>query len=369
MQFPKTPQGWLTLALSILALLGVTISITSDGGATTVSVTVNTPEGTTQVTAPAAAVEAVENSPLSEHAGSMPKLCPFDEPAPTVTPSVVHDRIPACVTPSEFNDGAEQTAEMITEDRLPDPPLAAPKIPGCSTKMIKHNFSSRGGVRPVLIVLHQTISPDNGWAGVNAIVNYFGRPGPRVSSHFVVAGAKDACAYIVHTGNNAWTQVEFNSRSISIEVTGTQSQGYYVKGPGRARLVKLLAEISHDWGIPLRRASVAGCTVRRSGVIDHVGLGACGGNHSDIKPYRATIDGVIRDAARVNSTVSRRINYPTRSHFGPQRRKWCKQLAILRKNAAADRARGKQTWPLSRRVAANRYNQRIGAGEQRCRFV
>ena len=192
---------------------------------------------------------------------------------------------PPGVTPQELDAGRAQQEALAASDQLPAvTPLAAPLQPGCVSRFVQ-NYSSRRGVRPRLFVLHYTVSPNRaGWSDVNSIVSLFDRPSFHASSNYVI-DAEGNCAYIVRESDKAWTQAGFNSVSISVEQINTGSEATYAGVPGMSKLARVVSDATRRWEIPLRQGRVSGCTVTRSGVIDHAALGDCGGNHGDIAPY------------------------------------------------------------------------------------
>jgi hypothetical protein len=178
-------------------------------------------------------------------------------------------------------------------------PLATVNTPGCRTLPVR-NQSSRAGAPSLLIVLHQTISADNGWAGVLGNVKWFDTSAAQASSNYIVARTGGQCAYIVPEAAKAWAQAGFNRVvPCSIEVTETGREGSYLPAgsAGRARVLSLLEGCSQRWHIPLRHGAVSGCSVLRSGVVEHFDLKACGGGHVDDSPYHAEVDKLIAQAA------------------------------------------------------------------------
>jgi hypothetical protein len=333
-KLPATLQGWLALVLAVLATLGITVKVVvSTGEPPVIQFNVNTAQGPTTLTASTEAVEKVEKAQESighTELNRVPEFCD-DDVVTLEAPQDVSARGPPphCVTKAQYAAGVDQQHRMETTRPLPDlNPQAAGEIPGCKSRFIQRNYSSRGGIGPNTIWLHQTVSPDTGWAGVNAITAYFNRQGPDVSSHVVLSGKYDACNYIVPISQKAYTQAGFNRVAVGIEVTGTPGQGYYAKGEGRKRLLATIAYIARTWKIPVRRGSLSDCTVNLSGVVDHVQGGACAGNHSDINPNRGEIPGIIRDAARLA-----RLGVPPET----KQARWCRSLNIIRAQVRAGR--------------------------------
>lgn len=331
-------KQFVAIVLAICAALGVTIGITTTGGTTTVTITVTTPAGPTQITANEQTVEKLET-----HTDLR-----ADPTALTGTVALA--------------EGKGQQAALAEKDDFPTvAPDSAPVTAGCRSRFLQTNYSSRGGIKPRLIVLHLTVSPDNGWTGVNNITSFFGRSAVQASSHYVVSGTGE-CNYIVRETDKAWTQATFNPLAVSFEVTATQTQGYYVKTAGREKVASIVAGISKRWNIPIRLGGTSGCSVTRSGVVDHQSLGACGGNHNDISPYRNEIRRIIDLASSKSAT--RTVSYPNVRNFGPKKRKWCARLAVVRKNANATE------WTERRRDLANKYKDLIGKGSTtKCKFV
>jgi hypothetical protein len=202
---------------------------------------------------------------------------------------------PPDVPPAELAAGAEQRALFAKRDRLPrTAPLAAPQQAGCRSQFVR-NYSSRNGVRPRLWVVHYTVSPNRaGWGDVDAITSWFTNPASQASSHYIVDDEAH-CAYVVRESDKAWTQSTHNPWSLSMEIIATGREGRLTSPAGLRRIGQVISDSAERWDIPLRRGAVSGCTVTRSGIVDHAQLGSCGGGHSDIRPYalQPVIDAAI----------------------------------------------------------------------------
>lgn len=204
-------------------------------------------------------------------------------------------------------------------------PLAAPHQNGCLTRSIPTNYSHRVGVRPSLVVLHFTVSPNvGGWNDVNSIVAFFSRAATQASSNYVIDN-EGHCVLMVPESEKAWAQAGFNSATAcSIEVINTGSEATYIGGdggPGQAKLAQVVRDCEGRWHIPNRRGATSGCAATRSGVVDHQTLGSCGGGHFDIGKFRAVdIDKTIRNAGQ--GAVK-----PVSAHAKAQ----CAELLALRK--------------------------------------
>lgn len=207
-------------------------------------------------------------------------------------------------------------------------PLASAHQDGCLTRQIPVNYSYRSGVKPSLIVLHFTVSPNTaGWGDVNSIVAFFSRSSTQASSNYVIDN-EGHCVLMVSESLKAWAQANYNSATAcSIEVINTGSESTYIGpdgGPGQAKLAKVVHDCAHRWNIPLRRGAVSGCSVTRAGVVDHATLGSCGGGHFDIGKFRAVdIDKTIRNAGHGSKPISAGM------------RKRCSELNTLRRHSRA----------------------------------
>lgn len=147
------------------------------------------------------------------------------------------------------------------------------------------NKSSRGGVKPRLIVLHTTESHNRpGNSDLESILSWFDNPSSQASSHVIVDG-EGRSAQCVPDDWKAWTQSHFNSWSLSIEQIGFASTVKNVwKKSYRAQLKKVakyIAYWSKKYDIPIRKGQTQGYRVIKSGVVTHASLGSAGGGHHD----------------------------------------------------------------------------------------
>lgn len=347
-QIPATTKGWIALALGILALLGVTVAITQDGRTTTITVTVRGPAGPTTVTTTKAAA---------------------DQAAADNTHANMKDEDPTGITGAQVAAAKAQQRAIATRGP-PMPilfPLASPQQAGCRTRTVV-NRSSRNGVRPQVLVMHYTVSPNRpGFQDVNAIVQLFNQRSFAASSNYVI-DRDGNCAYIVPEAEKAWTQAAANPVSISWEIINTGSERPLFTPHGYKLMGRIVSDAAKRWNIPLRRGAVNhNCTVARKGIVQHADWGVCGGGHDDILPFSLTP--IINAAIAYRHSTERHINYPRIKHFGPKRRAACHKLAVLRKNAASDRRRGKQGWPQARRAAAGHEKALVGRGQAACHFT
>lgn len=204
-------------------------------------------------------------------------------------------------TPSAINNAAQDIA--AAHDQLPvAAPDAASYQRGCSSRF-SGNYSSRRGVAPDVITLHETVSFDKrGWGDVFANATFLALPSTKASAHFII-DREGHCLYTVRAFDKAWTQGDGNPWSLSFETVNPATLSprapNYIDGPGRKRLISIIVDLSKDWNIPLRRARIVDCRPVRSGLADHNQWGACGGGHVDIFPHRDAVDPIIVDARRL----------------------------------------------------------------------
>lgn len=168
-------------------------------------------------------------------------------------------------------------------------PLASPHQAGCITRQNSNNWSYRNGIRPSIIPIHLTVSPNvPGWSDVNGNWAFLNRAATQASANYIVDG-EGHCVYAVPETLKAWAQANFNSASAcAIEVVNYGNSGHessYIAPAGMRQLARIVHDCAARWHIPLREGRVSGCSVVRSGVVDHDHLGICGGGHNDITPY------------------------------------------------------------------------------------
>lgn len=338
----KAIYGLYVAVIAVIVAFGVKIpGIAQTTPPEVTSTTVSTPAGPSDVTAKTADVEALAGT----HDGSR------DETPPGLSP--------------EAAIAAQEEADLLAKGDPLSPlnVLAAPSQRGCRSQFVKSS-STRGGTKPVWIVSHYTVSGNlPGFRDINALTAYSNNPQNGVSWHYNV-DRQGNCAYTVPETQKAWTQAAANRPSIGIEIVnrGRGDAPLFTKA-GLKKYARLLSDIAYRWHIPIQHGKAsADCRVIRKGLLDHNDLGACGGNHFDITPYK--IEDIIAAVKRYRATAGRQINYPKVANFGPKRRAWCQDLAIVRKNAKQFGG-----WTVPRRTAARRLKIQIGAGQSHCRFV
>lgn len=214
-------------------------------------------------------------------------------------------------------------------------PLAAQYFPGCRTRFVG-NFSSRNGTPVRIIVWHQTVSRERGWASQDGLTALADRRSSGVSWALLIGRSEGRCTYTVPLTMKAWTQANANPFSVGIEVEAYGDEASYVTGEGERRLLAATREIGRRFNIPMRRGLVENCQPVRSGIVEHADLGRCGGGHVDVASTAAqrgqaesagwNIDPLIAKLAAptsVDRVTCRKLNWwraNGRPHGLPERR-------------------------------------------------
>jgi hypothetical protein len=155
------------------------------------------------------------------------------------------------------------------------------------TKIVR-NRSSRGGVRPGLIVLHTTEGSNlKGIRDLQGLADFFDRADAEASSH-VANDAEGHDARFVSDDEKAWTCSSDNPFTLNIEqiaFASTKRSEWYREHPRQlANTARWIAYWSKEWGIPIRRGIAPAGFLVRSGVASHKQLGILGGGHWDPGP-------------------------------------------------------------------------------------
>lgn len=160
-------------------------------------------------------------------------------------------------------------------------PLATPQPAMLIEPVV--NYSSRNGAHPILLVAHDTESPNApGLADVQAIRAWFNNPAAQASSNYTTDADGNTIEMVPDTAK-AWTQAWFNPWAISDEMIGHASQTTWPDTQLRT-VAQIFAREARRWGIPIQQGAVSGCTIIRPGIVDHLMLGQCGGGHHDNGP-------------------------------------------------------------------------------------
>jgi N-acetylmuramoyl-L-alanine amidase len=140
------------------------------------------------------------------------------------------------------------------------------------------NYSSRsGGVR--LIVLHTA----EGARTIESLGGYF-QGNVSASSHVGADDKANTVGEYVKRDNKAWTQSNYNSAAVSIELCGfaSWSTGEWHNHPNMLdNCAKWVAEEAAHYGLPITKLSASQAQGSGRGVCQHVDLGSGGGGHHD----------------------------------------------------------------------------------------
>lgn len=295
------PERWQKIAAALAALvvaIGVAYAAVTgdDGGSKPTPTATPTPTPTTvqlggqgekKIELPPAAQVIARDQAQEDEAGQTDRS-ESDLRAPDKQPDA-----------GELEDGNQ--AAPVAQPPIPkDIPQAAPRgPPGCHTAFVR-NQSGRNGAKIALGVIHWTGSRNiaHSAADVLANVRWFDQSASQASSTYITDDDGN-CYYTVPETAKAWTQAGANPWSLSVEITNPGVLPLFNGAAGRNRVLELMRRWHKLWGLPYRRAHVNGsCVPTRSGFLAHRDLGPCGGGHPDVGPSPATVDGLIRDAAR-----------------------------------------------------------------------
>jgi hypothetical protein len=225
-------------------------------------------------------------------------------PAPTSAPtSAPPTAAPPVARIGHLHEGLAEPGEREL-GRLPATGERTAGIRGCVTDFNQHNFSSRGDARAQLLVAHWTASANvPGLADVNGIRDWLNRPTTKASANFIV-DFEGHCVYTVPITLKAWTQVNANPYSVSIEFVGTgREPGLTRQAIAKGGLV--FGQVARQLHIPLRAGASSNCVPTRAGVVDHKSFGACGGGHPDIGTW--PLEPLITAARTLGTTSTDRV--------------------------------------------------------------
>ena len=145
------------------------------------------------------------------------------------------------------------------------------------------NYSSRGGTRVRLIVVHTA----EGALTIEALGSFFASSSSGVSSHTGADDSPNTVGEYVKRANKAWTQANANPYSVAIELCAFAgwSAAEWARHPTMLENCgRWIAEEAKAFGIPLKRLSAAEAQGGAAGVCGHNELGASGGGHWDPGP-------------------------------------------------------------------------------------
>jgi len=142
------------------------------------------------------------------------------------------------------------------------------------------NWSSRGGTRARLLVIHTA----EGAANFYELGAYFASSSCQASSHVGIDDTPGAVGEYVPRADKAWTQANANPYSIAAELCAFAAWDAAEWDRHPIMLVNCaawLAEEAAATGIPLVALTAGQAQGGASGVCQHVDLGAAGGGHWD----------------------------------------------------------------------------------------
>jgi hypothetical protein len=198
------------------------------------------------------------------------------------------DETPPGVTPVE----AEQARETPPGVGLPQP-LGGAELLSCPFQGVR-NFSSRGGARVSMVVIHYTVSSPG---SLDVIQNLFDTSSFAASSHIGLEG-NGRCEQWVRYSDKAWTEGAFNPVGVSVEIIarGTESREWWLSQSiiKNGLLASWIVDRLRANGLPPKLVDPVGCTPK-AGWTDHNFL-ECGNTHTDVQPnfpYRKVQDQVV----------------------------------------------------------------------------
>jgi hypothetical protein len=131
-----------------------------------------------------------------------------------------------------------------------------------------------------LIVLHTA----EGARTIESLGGYF-QGNVSASSHVGADDKVNTIGEYVKRPNNAWTQANYNSAAVAIELCGfaSWSRDEWLNNHGNmlANCAAWIAEEAAHFGIPISKLSASQAQGSGRGVCQHVDLGAGGGGHHD----------------------------------------------------------------------------------------
>jgi len=145
------------------------------------------------------------------------------------------------------------------------------------------NYSSRGGSRVRLIVLHTA----EGALTIESLGGYFSNSSVQASSHVGADDKVNTVGEFVKRENKAWTQSQYNPVSVSMELCAfsSWSAAEWNRHPNMlANCAAWIAEEAAYFGIPIQKLTPSQAQGSGRGVCQHKDLGAAGGGHHDCGP-------------------------------------------------------------------------------------
>lgn len=135
------------------------------------------------------------------------------------------------------------------------------------------NYSDRHGVKPNLLVWHETQGAYSG------AVNWLCNPRAEASAHLVVREDGLEATQLVTLHDKAWHAAAFNSRSVGVEHANVTAKGYATEHQLQVS-ARIFGWLCLHLRIPPRWSRHG----ESPGVCRHSDLGALGGGHFDCGP-------------------------------------------------------------------------------------
>jgi hypothetical protein len=179
-----------------------------------------------------------------------------------------------------FQGGEPVPAGKLTRKQMPSP-----------------NYSSRGGAKVRLIVIHTA----EGALTIEALGNFFASSSAGVSSHTGIDDKKGVIGEYVKPGNKAWTAANANPVAVQTELCAFAkwSKGTWEGHPNMLEnCARWIAEEAARFDIPITKLSASAAQGSGRGVCQHDDLGSWGGGHWDCGSG-FPIDDVIRRAKEI----------------------------------------------------------------------
>lgn len=160
--------------------------------------------------------------------------------------------------------------------------------------ILSPNYSSRGGAKVRLIVLHTA----EGALTYQSLGSYFSNPNSQVSSHVGIDNTPNTVGQYVDRHSKAWTAANANPVAVQAELCAFASwttNDWYNNKTMLENCAAWIAEEAAAFGIPLVKLDALQAQSNGIGICQHRDLGSWGGNHSDCGPA-FPIDDVIKMA-------------------------------------------------------------------------
>jgi hypothetical protein len=142
------------------------------------------------------------------------------------------------------------------------------------------NYSSRGGAKVRLIVLHTA----EGARTIESLGSFFQRPSSGVSSHVGIDNQRGIVGEYVKRGNKAWTAANANPVAVQAELCAFASWSPAEWERHQDMLdnaARWIAEEAEAYGLPITKLTRQQAQGSGRGVCQHVDLGTWGGGHHD----------------------------------------------------------------------------------------